>query len=110
MKPLRHPLLPDGRGRRLPAMLDAINRRDQLILEATDRYFPGVSGREIARRLRVALLRYREGRFRRTRVERTCLTQHLGRLDELLWMILKTRDTIPSERLVRLVLSHTARE
>jgi hypothetical protein len=28
----------------------------------------------------------------------------------LLWMILKTRDTIPSERLVRLVLSHTARE
>ena len=98
----------DRRGHRSAATLDAINLRNELLLEAARRFFAGASDREAARQLRAALSRYREGRWRRDRSEATCPPRHLGRLDEMLWMILKVRDHVPpSERLIRLVLSRT---
>ena len=47
-----------GRGHRLPATLDAIAQRDDLLREATRRHCAGMSNREAARHLRSALLRY----------------------------------------------------
>jgi hypothetical protein len=105
VKPLRHPLLPDGRGRRTAATLDAIACRDALLVEAARRYCAGMSDRAAAAMLHTKLARYRAGAWRRTRVEAQCPPRHLGRLDELLWQLLRLRDAIPSERLIRLVLS-----
>jgi hypothetical protein len=60
--PIRHSEL---RSRRTPATLLLISERNKLLLEAA-KFYPGASDRGIARQLRIALLRYREGRFRRT--------------------------------------------
>jgi len=68
-----------GRGKRTPATLLALDERDRYLIEAA-RHFPGASGREISRRLRIALLRYREGAWRRTRVEALCPPRHAGRV------------------------------
>jgi hypothetical protein len=101
--PLRH-VVGDGRGHRLPATLSLIAERDRLLIAAAA-FYAGASDREIARRLRTALRRYREGRWRRDRSEPTCPAHHAGKLTAVLWSLLKSRDSIPSERLVRLVLS-----
>ena len=52
MRPLRHPLVPDGRdpGHRTPQTLLLIDERDKLLIAAS-RFFPGLSQREAARRL-----------------------------------------------------------
>jgi hypothetical protein len=84
----------DHRGHRTPQTQLLINERDKLLMEAA-RFFPGASDREIARRLRIALARYRDGRWRRDRSEATCPVQHQGKLMQTLWCLLKTRDAIP---------------
>jgi hypothetical protein len=98
-----HDVKTDGRGRRTPRTLLAIDERDRYLIEAA-RHFPGASDREVARRLRTALLRYREGRWRRSRADLNC-PHDAGTITAVLWMLLKVRDAIPSERLIRLVLA-----
>jgi hypothetical protein len=93
-----------GRGHRTPQTLLSISERNKLLSEAT-KFYPGASERETARCLRIALLRYRAGAWRRTRVETQCPPRHRGRLVELLWMILKVRDQVPSERTIRRALA-----
>jgi hypothetical protein len=56
----------------------------------------------------IALLRYQTGRWQRERTEALCPPQHAGRLDALLWAILKVRDAVPSERLIRMELSRAS--
>jgi hypothetical protein len=90
----------DGRGRRTPQTLLLLDERDQF-LRAAAAYFPGLSHREIARRLHVALSRYRDGRWRRDRVENLCPPQHAGKLTAVLWMILRVKDYVPSEATIR---------
>ena len=99
--PLRHPLLPIGRGQRSPQTLLAISERDALLREAARRYCTGMSDRAAAAMLRIALLRYRGGRWRRDRSEATCPVQHHGKLTALLWRILRTRDAVPSAMTIR---------
>jgi hypothetical protein len=94
-----------GRGHRLPATIFALAQRDALLIEAARRFCPGASGRETARRLRIALSRYCDGRWRRERTEALCPPRHRGTITALLWELLKVRDHVPSERLIRLVLS-----
>jgi hypothetical protein len=81
----------------------AIDERDRYLIEAA-RFYPGVSQRETAHRLRTALSTYRDGRWRRDRSELTCPPRHRGRLDELLWMLCKVHDHVPSERTIRRAL------
>lgn len=104
MMMLRHLPVPDGRGRRSAATLAMLDERNALLIEAS-RLFPGASDREIARQLRIALVRYRDGRWRRDRIETTCPVRHQGKLLQVLWLILKTRDAIPGERTIRRALS-----
>ena len=107
--PLRHVHampLDDRRGHRTPQTLLLIDERDALLTEAA-RFYPGASDREIARLLRTALLRYQRGAWRRERTEALCPPRNAGKLTAVLWMILKVRDAIPSERLVRAVLSRS---
>jgi hypothetical protein len=76
-----------------------IDERNALLIEAA-RFYPGVSDREIARRLRRALAIYRAGRWQRDRSEATCPPQHRGKLVQVMWLVLKTIDHVPSERTV----------
>jgi hypothetical protein len=94
----------DGRGRRSPQTMLLLDERDKLLIEAA-RFFPGASDREIARRLHSALSTYRDGRWRRDRAEALCPVQHKGKLMQTLWMILKTRDHVPSEMTIRRALA-----
>src|SRR5262245_12219288 len=67
--------------------------------------YPNLTDREIARRLRAALIRHREGRWwRRDRIEARCPAQHRGTLTEILWCLLKTHDAIPCDRTIRTAL------
>jgi hypothetical protein len=105
--PLRHG---DLRGHRSAETLDAIARRNSLLVEAARRFCGGMSGREAARFLRTRLLRYECGTWRRSRVETQCPARHAGRIEAVLWAILKVRDHAPSERTVRAALSASSRE
>jgi hypothetical protein len=80
-----------------------ISERNALLLAAS-RFYPGASAREISRQLRLALARYRDARWRRDRSELTCPMQHRGKLTEVLYLLLRVRDAIPSERTIRAVL------
>lgn len=93
----------DGRGRRTNELLMRLDERDRYLIEAA-RFYPGLSHREVARQVRIAVLRYKTGRWRRTGSELRC--PHDGeRLDALLWCLLRVRDRVPSERLIRSVLA-----
>jgi hypothetical protein len=52
-----------GRGHRLPSTLDAIAARNALLIVTADRHFAGMSDRQAAAHLHVALARYAAGRW-----------------------------------------------
>ena len=106
MRPDRHPLVPDRSHGRTPAVQLLIDERNALIREAAQ-FYPGFRDREVARELLIALARYRNGRWRRDCVETTCPAQHRGKLVQVLWLILKTLDAIPSDRTVRTALAQS---
>jgi hypothetical protein len=97
----------DGRGRRSNHTLLLIKARDALLAEGA-RFFPASSDRETARQLRVALLRYRNGRWRRDCTEATCPVQHAGTYRSLLWLILKLHDYVPCDKTVRTALARAS--
>lgn len=90
----------DGRGQRTPATLLLLDERDNLLREAA-KFYPGLSQREAARLIRIALLRYRDGRWRRDRSEATYPVQHQGKLTALLYALLRRRDAVPSAMTIR---------
>lgn len=89
---------------RTPAVQLLIDERNALIRTAV-RFYPGASDREVARRLRSALSIYHGGRWRRTdRTEPRCPPQYAGRLDVVLWAVLKLHDHVSSEVTLRRAL------
>jgi hypothetical protein len=105
---LRHPVLA-SRGHRLPATLDAIDRRNSLLIEIARRFCAGMSDRAAAAWLRTKLSRYRSGAWRRDATELVCPDRHRGIITEVLFCLLKTKDALPSERTIRSVLARTPR-
>ncbi|MEY9131929.1 hypothetical protein ACVMII_000797 [Bradyrhizobium diazoefficiens] len=99
------PIRSHGRTRAVELL---ISERNALIRDAA-RFYPGCTDREVARQLLIALARYRNGRWRRDRVEATCPAQHRGKLVQALWLILKTRDVPVSERTIRRALAAPTR-
>jgi hypothetical protein len=113
MKPVRtieltHAAAIDGSSHgRTPAVLLVLDERNALI-RAAARFYPGDSDREIARRLHRALAIYRSSRWqRRDCIEATCPAQHRGKLMQAMWLILKTRDYVPSEMTIRRALGYS---
>lgn len=93
----------DGRGHgRTPAVQLLIDERKALIRTAA-KFYPGCSDREIARRLRSALSIYRGGRWERDRSD-TCPKQYRHKLTEVLYLILRVHDHVPSEVTIRRAL------
>jgi hypothetical protein len=91
----------DRRGRRLAETVLVIGERDRWFAEAAGLFMRDQSSRAAAHRLHVALARYREGAWRRERTAETVPLCRRSRLDGHLWMILRARDAIPSERTIR---------
>jgi len=106
MKPVRHPLVPvDARGRRPPADVLARAIRDHLLRTAADRFCAGMKHRPAAAMLRTKLIRYREGGWRRDRVEVQCPDRHRGSISELFWTLLTISDAVPGDRTIRAALA-----
>lgn len=95
----------DGRGRRTPATLAALDQRDHLLREAARLYCAGMSGRAAAAVLHTKLSVYFGGRWRRDRSEAVCPAQHRGKLTELLYALARTRDAMISETTIRRALA-----
>lgn len=104
MKPLRHPLVP-ARGHRTPQTMLLIDERNALLIEAARRFCVGMSDNQAAALLHARLNRYRAGPWRRDASELLCPARHRGTISEFCWMTLKVADRLPSERLIRLILS-----
>jgi hypothetical protein len=93
----------DGRGRRSNETLLRLDELDKLLVEIACRFYPGVSHRETAHRLRRSWLLYQQGRWRRTCAE--LKPPHDPRsLDAALWHLLWIRDYVPSEMTIRRAL------
>lgn len=112
MKPLRRSDVTNdvplgGRGHRTGVTLDAINQRDRLLRQAADRFCAGMTDRAAAAMLHTKIARYRSGAWRRDAAELLCPVRYRGTITELLWCLLKVRDAVPSERLIRMVLSRS---
>jgi hypothetical protein len=90
-----------GRGHRTRATSLALSERDHILRAAADRYCVGMSDRQAALVLHARLARYREGAWRRDRIEVSDVTSrhHLPNLDAL------TRFAGGSERKKRSVKS-----
>ncbi len=99
------PIEARGHGRTRAVEL-LISERNTLIRDAA-RFYPGCRDREVARQLLIALARFRNGRWLRDRSKMTCPPQHRGKLVQVLWLILKTIDAIPSDRTVRAALAQS---
>jgi hypothetical protein len=84
-----------------------LNERDRYLREAARLYCAGMSDRAAAEWLRIRLRRYREGAFRRDRSEPLCPARHRGTVVELCWMILRTRDHVPSISTIRRALGYS---
>jgi hypothetical protein len=107
MKPLRHPLVSAGPGHRTPLTLLHLSVRDHFLRAAAEIHCAGMSGRQAAEWLHKRLARYREGAWRREYVEEQCPPRLAGRIDGLMWCVLKARDRVPSEELIRKALSRS---
>ncbi len=104
MRPLRHQVF--GRGHRSPATMLALNERDVFCREAAEpssaecRVVQTRGGSDAARQA----ARYREGAWRRDRAEALCPPRLAGRIDALMWCLLKCSDRVVSERTIRRAL------
>jgi hypothetical protein len=102
---LAHAVPFGGRGRRTPATLLVLDERDRYLIEAARAHFSGLS-HQTARSLRSRLLVYRQGRWRRSCSE-VWNPHPAERIEAVLWMLLRVRDAIPSERTIRAVLARS---
>lgn len=97
----------DGRGKRSNETLLRIDERGHFFREAARRCCVGMRNRPAAAFLRTKLARYREGAWRRDRVEALCPARHRGTVTEMLWCVLKVSGRLVSERTIRRTLSLT---
>ena len=79
----------DRRGRRTPLTLLHLSVRDHFLRAAADIYCTGMSDRTAAAWLHKKLARYRECAWRRDRVEEQCPPRLVGRVNGLMWCVLK---------------------
>ena len=94
----------DGRGKRSRQTKLLISERDALLRSIVGQFYPSVSHRDAAHRLRRSWLLYQQGRWRRTCVELKP-PHDAGTLDAALWRLLWIGDYVPSEMTIRRALA-----
>jgi hypothetical protein len=96
----------DRRGKRTAETVEALARRDALLHEAAARFCAGMSPFQAGHVLHTKLLRYQTSAWQRDRAaEDECPPRLAGRLDALLFKILRTRDHVPGAMRIAQVLS-----
>ncbi|MET4034515.1 hypothetical protein ABIB94_008422 [Bradyrhizobium sp. JR7.2] len=116
MKPVRPSTFagafPVGRGHPTPAEMLSRDERDRYLIAAADKYCARLSDNAAAELLVAKLSLYRVTAWQRDRDcdEALCPLRHRNTIREFFWMILKARDRLPGERLVREVLRASERE
>jgi hypothetical protein len=95
----------DGRGHRSRQTELLISERDKLLRDIARRFYPGVSRREVAYRLRRSWLQYQQGRWRRTSAE-SKPPHDADSLDAALWHLLWIKDFVPSIPTIRRALGY----
>ncbi|MGY4294230.1 hypothetical protein ACVWXN_002325 [Bradyrhizobium sp. i1.4.4] len=116
MKPVRPSTFagafPVGRGHPTPAEMLSRDERDRYLIAAADKYCARLSDNAAAELLVAKLSLYRVTAWQRDRDcdEVLCPLRHRNTIREFFWMILKARDRLPGERLVREVLRASERE
>jgi hypothetical protein len=105
---LTHAVRIDGRGRRTPLTVLRLSVRDHFLQAAADIYCTGMSDRAAAAWLHKRLARYRECAWRRDRALGECPPRLAGRINAVMWCVLKCSDRLVSERLIRAVLSRSS--
>ena len=98
MKPL-------NRGKRSAETVEALARRDALLRQAAAEFCAGMPHYVAAEILHQKLLRHSTSAWRRDRTEAELPPRLAGRLDALLWQILKARDHVPGAPLIATVLA-----
>jgi hypothetical protein len=83
---------------------EAVAQRDALLREAAARFCAGMTDHQASALLHVKLLRYQTSAWRRDRAEAECPLRLAGRLDAVLWQILKTHDHVCSAMTIRRAL------
>ncbi len=86
------------------------DERDRYLIAAADHYCVGLSDNAAADYLLAKLGLYRATAWQRDRAEALCPARQRGTIREFFWMILKARDRLPGQRLVREVLRASERE
>lgn len=94
---------PVGRGHPTPTEMLSRDERDRYLIAAADRYCIGLSDNAAADVLVAKLRLYRETARQRDCDcdEARCPPRHRNTIREYFWMVLKARDRLPGERLVR---------
>jgi hypothetical protein len=95
----------DYRGKRLPLTLLHMTVRDHFLRAAAEIHCTGMSDRQAAEWLSQRLARYRETAWQRDRVEEECPQRLYGRVNGLLWAVLKCSDRLVGVELIRKVLA-----
>ena len=95
----------DGRGHRSYELELRLSERNHFLREAARLHCVGMSDRQAAEFLRTKLSRYHSGAWRRHQAENLMPPMLEGRVEAWCWRILRCRDTIPGDRLLRGVLA-----
>ena len=97
-----------GPGHRLPETQVRYAKRNRLLVEAAEIFFPGTSMLDAAIRLHHALDLYRGGRWRHEREAESCPAHRIGRINGHLWCILKLVDRVPKARTLREIFAYSS--
>jgi hypothetical protein len=92
-------------GQRSWRMQLAIARRDNLLHAAAKKFYPNEHIGSQAEQISEALYRYAAGAWLRERGLEECPRRYVGRIQELLWAIMKTHPQTLSSRRIRFILS-----
>lgn len=110
MKPLHKDeidkALEPRRGKRKPTTLWIIDTRDRLLRMMARCFFAGLTERQASVAIVAKVEQYRNrGAWRRDRLEATCPARHHGKLEEIMFTLLKIRDASVSVGTCRRALS-----
>jgi hypothetical protein len=94
-----------SRGQRSLETLLSLQRRNAALRAANRAFYADMSAQATAHELHRELVRYLLTAWQRDRLLDAAPSRHAGRLREHLWLILRARDHVPSERTIRRILA-----
>jgi hypothetical protein len=93
-----------GPGERDPRTRASLAERDRLLREAAARFYAGMTAAEAARQIAARLSVYASAAWPRERKVSACPPRHAGRVEALLWEVLRAEPrTLSPERIEKVI-------